>query len=121
MKFKNPTTKDIPFSFDYYNKNRDIKRYCLNSERNLVTNRYKYKNITLITKTEKDNNFEIYKETKSVNIIRVLFYEALIYEDAIYISFPINIILILIKIIYDKKRREEKRREKIVSRGGAPK
>ena len=59
-----------------------------------------------------DNNLQKYKEMKLIHFNRFLFFEIVLNKVIQYLSFAINIILILIKVVryYREKRREEKRR-----------
>ena len=84
-------------------------------------NQYIFDKFGNINKIENFNNLEIYKEPYLVQSFRIPFYEIILNKVALCLLFVVNIILMILKIIYDykreEKRREEKRRE-IYNPGG---
>ena len=64
-----------------------------------------------INKNKDDNNLKIHKKTKFISSFITLFIEIELDKYNLYLLFIINIILMILKVIYNHDRREEKRRE----------
>ena len=101
-KCKGPIIKDIISSFDYYN----AKKFDLNFEKNysgtngyiyqdiifnplnfLISSQMKWKNNLfdkLSNKDKDENNLKIYKETKLISSLRIIFYEIILDKDILY-------------------------------------
>ena len=133
FKSKGPIYKDIIFSFDYYNGTKNAKKLDINFERNysgtngyiyqdiffnplnfLISSQAKWKNnifdkFANMDKTEDNNNLKIYKETKLVSSLGIIFNEMILDKDVLCISFDMS---------NYNKRREEKREN--CNPGGAP-
>ena len=129
LKYKRPLIKDIIFSFDYYNRIKSAKILDLNLERNyygingyiyqniifnplniLISSQMKWKNnlFDKLSNIDKDdNNLKIYKKTKLISSLRIIFYKMILDKDIPCLCFDIR----NYHLSREEKRKEEKRRE----------